>query len=122
MPIPKANNRYTYKDYLSWPEEERWELLDGIPYLITAPTWQHQAVVGSLFNQFYNFLTGGPCQIFSSPFDLRLLRAEKVKEEDITNVLQPDLTVICDKSKLLGSGYVGTPHLIIEVSSPSTGK
>ncbi|NMA69364.1 MAG: Uma2 family endonuclease [Desulfitobacterium sp.] len=121
MSMPDPNKKYTFKDYLTWQGEERWEIIEGTPYLMTAPSWQHQAVLGSLLNQFYNFLTGGSCQVFTSPFDLRLPYQEE-KDEDISNVFQPDLVVICDKSKLKGTGYVGIPTLVIEVSSPSTGK
>ncbi|HHY26515.1 MAG TPA: Uma2 family endonuclease [Desulfitobacterium dehalogenans] len=122
MSIPESNRKYTYADYLTWPDEERWEIIDGIPCMMTAPSWQHQAIGMQLATQFNNYLAGKPCRVFGAPFDLRLPVNQDDKDEDTVNVVQPDITVICDKSKLKGSGYFGTPKLIIEISSPSTGK
>ena len=121
MPLPQDNKKYTYADYLTWPEDERWEIIDGIPYMQAAPSWQHQAVSAALLTQFYNYLAGKPCQVFASPFDLRLPDGNE-KDEETTFVVQPDIVVVCDKSGLKGSGYHGTPALIIEISSPSTTK
>ena len=84
-----------------------------------APTWQHQALSAALLSQFYNYLSGKSCQVFASPFDLRLPEANE-QDEETTFVVQPDLIVICDKKGLKGTGYFGTPTLIIEISSPST--
>jgi len=65
---------------------------------------------------------GNQCQVYSAPFDLRLPVHGEERDEDVTNVYQPDITVICDKSKLKGSGYLGIPALVIEITSPSTSK
>jgi Uma2 family endonuclease len=121
MPIPEANKKYTYADYLLWPEGERWEIFDGTPLLHSAPSWQHQALSRELILEFGAYLRDKPCQVFGAPFDLRLPLADE-KDEDTTHVFQPDLTVICDKSKLKGTGYFGTPSLIIEIASASSGK
>lgn len=122
MPLPHdEENKYTYADYLTWPEDERWEIIDGIAYMQAAPTWQHQAISGQLLKQFLTYLTGKPCLAFSAPFDLRLPE-ENEKDEDTKNVLQPDLVVVCDKNGLKGTGYYGTPDLIIEITSPSTSR
>ncbi len=122
MLLPKdQNEKYTYKDYLSWPDEERCELIDGVPYLLASPTWQHQVISRELLIQFGNYLQNKPCQVFAAPFDLRLPDAEE-QDEDVTNVLQPDLLVVCEQSRLKGTGYYGTPTLIIEIVSPSSGK
>ncbi|MBC7960426.1 MAG: Uma2 family endonuclease [Vallitaleaceae bacterium] len=72
-----------------------------------------------LLTQFSNFLKGKHCQVFASPFDLRLPNAGE-EDEDTTNVYQPDLVVVCDQSKLKGTGYYGTPELVIEILSPIT--
>lgn len=122
MPVPEANKKYTFADYLAFPDDERWEILEGVPYMQAAPSWQHQDILRELLLQFGNYLSGKTCKAFASPFDLRLQVAGEENDEDIINVFQPDLTVICDKSKLKGSGYLGVPELIIEISSPSTGK
>jgi Uma2 family endonuclease len=122
MPIPKSNKKYTFANYLTWPENERWEIIDGIPCMMTAPSWQHQDISRELLIQFGNHLTGKSCRVYGAPFDLRLSVSGEEKDEDSTNVFQPDITIICDITKLKGSGYFGTPSLVIEISSPSTGK
>lgn len=124
MPIPETNKKYTFADYLTWPEDERWEIIDGTPHMMTGPSWQHQAISRELLTQFHNYLSrsASPCQVFASPFDLRLPVSKDEKDEDTINVFQPDISVVCDKSKLKGSGYFGTPSLVIEIISPSTSK
>lgn len=121
MPLPKENKKYTYADYLTWPENEQWEVFEGVPYMQAAPSWQHQAISGELYRQFANHLQGKGCQAFTSPFDLRLPNGEE-QDKETTNVFQPDIVVICDKNRLKGTGYFGTPALIIEISSPSTSR
>ena len=120
MPLPKQETRYTYKQYLEWPEEERWELIEGVPCMQAAPSWQHQAISRELIIKFGNYLKGNRCKVFSSPFDLILTNEED--EINSKNVFQPDLLVVCDPSKLKGTGYVGTPDLIVEIVSPSTAR
>ncbi|GAB6156348.1 Uma2 family endonuclease [Desulfosporosinus burensis] len=119
MPLPDEAKRYTYADYLEFPDDERWEIIDGVPYMQSAPTWQHQNILLELAAQLRNYLSGKECRAFISPFDLRLPKIDE-DDEHATIVIQPDILVICDKSKLIGSGYCGTPELIIEILSPST--
>lgn len=119
MPLPQENKRYTYEDYLNWPNDERCELLEGVPYMQAAPAWQHQAITFELGRQFGNYLIGKSCSAFTAPFDLIILDGV-IDEDKSRNVVQPDLLVICNKSGLKGTGYFGTPDLIIEVCSPST--
>ncbi|KUO76934.1 MAG: hypothetical protein APF81_24730 [Desulfosporosinus sp. BRH_c37] len=121
MPLSKKERKYTYADYLAFPDDERWEIIDGVPYMQSVPTWQHQRISGELFRQISNYLLHKACEVFASPFDLCLLN-EEVKDEDVQNVYQPDLLVICDKSQLKGTGSFGVPRLVIEVTSPSTAK
>jgi Uma2 family endonuclease len=121
MPLPEKNKKYTYADYLTWSEEERWEIINGIPYLQAAPTWQYQAVLLELARQFANYLQDKSCRVFTAPFDLRIPEANE-KDEETTNVVQPDIIIICDNSGLKKTGYYGVPELIIEVVSPSTGQ
>ncbi|EOR27754.1 hypothetical protein A500_03046 [Clostridium sartagoforme AAU1] len=120
MLLPKSEQRYTYEEYLKWPEEERWELIEGIAYMQAAPSWQHQAISRELIIQFGNYLRGKSCSVFSSPFDLVLTSDENEKESK--NVFQPDLLIVCDSSKLISTGYVGIPDLIVEIVSPSTAR
>lgn len=122
MLAPEKGRKYTYADYLNWPEGERWEILDGVPYLQAAPTWQHQAISVELTTQFNAQLKGTPCRVFAAPFDL-CIPDDNEGDEDISNiVVQPDLVVICEESKLRKTGYFGVPALIIEISSPPTAR
>jgi len=121
MPLSKEKKKYTFADYLVFPDDERWEIIDGVPYMQSAPTWQHQRISGELFRQISNYLLHKSCEVFASPYDLRL-SDEEIKDEDVPNVYQPDLVVICDKSQLKGTGSFGVPSLVIEILSPSTAK
>lgn len=120
MPLPKENKKYTYADYLTWSEGERYEIIDGVPYMQAAPTWQHQAVLMELSRQFANYLRNKTCMVFTSPFDLRLPEDNKQNDDDVTNVLKPDIVVVCDRSGLRKTGYYGAPDLIVEIVSSST--
>lgn len=120
MLLPQSEQIYTYKEYLNWPEGERWEIFEGIPYMQAAPSWQHQAISRELIIQFGNYLKEKSCNVFSSPFDLVL--TNDTDEKESRNVFQPDLLVVCDSSKLISTGYVGVPNLIVEIVSPSTAR
>lgn len=122
MSVPKPNKKYTYGDYLKWPDEERWEIIDGVPYdMSPAPSTKHQSVSMELGRQLANYLLGKECQVFAAPFDVRLPQGDE-KDEDIENVVQPDLSVVCDLSKLDERGCKGAPNLVVEIISPSTAK
>jgi Uma2 family endonuclease len=125
MPITSLNQldldrHYTYADYLKWQLKERVELLKGRVFKMSpVPNVQHQRMVGILFNRLFNHLEGGPCQVFSAPFDVRLPLPEHHQRADrIDTVVQPDVCVICDRSKLDEQGCIGPPDLAIEVLSP----
>jgi Uma2 family endonuclease len=108
---------YTYADYLAWETNERYELLDGTAYMMASPTVRHQAISGELFGQFWNFLKGKPCRVFTAPLDVRLFPKEDSSDN---TVLQPDLLVVCDTSKLAdGKSCRGAPDLVVEILSPS---
>lgn len=112
--------RFTYADVLTWPEDERWELHEGVPVSMSpAPTPLHQLVVMELGRQIATFLIGRPCNVFPAPFDVRLA-APLASPNEVNTVVQPDLTVICDPSRLDDRGYQGGPDWVIEVLSPST--
>lgn len=120
MLVPKINQQYVYSDYLLWEDGERWELLDGIPYLQAAPSRVHQEISMDLATQFHNYLKDKSCKVFAAPFCVRL---DGEKDDDhVKNVVEPDLSVICDQDKLDDRGCKGAPELIIEILSPSTGK
>jgi Uma2 family endonuclease len=116
--VVKEERRWTYRDYREWElkEGERYELIYGIAYAMSAPTDRHQAVLVALAAKFYNFLEGKPCKVRPAPFDVRLFYSED--EQDDT-VVQPDITVICDEKKRGPEGCRGAPDLVVEILSPS---
>ena len=111
---------HTYADYLTWPDDLRYEIIDGFAYMMApAPARRHQEVLGELFRQIADVLDGTPCRPFIAPFDVRLPRANEA-DAFIDTVVQPDISVVCDRSKLDERGCRGAPDWIIEVLSPST--
>ena len=121
MSQPAENDKkYTYGDYVKWPEDERWELIAGIPYNMTpAPSTTHQIIVGELFRQISTFLIDKDCIAFVAPFDIRLAEDDQADDAVLT-VVQPDISVICDPAKLDKRGCRGAPDVIIEILSPAT--
>ncbi len=119
MAIPKKHEKFTYDDYLKWPDEERWELIYGEAWdMSPAPTRKHQYISGKLFFQIEDYLKDKDCDVYVAPFDVRLSENEEDKKTD--TVVQPDLLVVCDKSKLDEAGCNGAPDWIVEILSPST--
>jgi len=123
LPKKKTNYKFTYKEYCSWPVDERWELIDGVAYdMSPAPSSRHQGISIILSSKIYNFLQRNPCKTFSAPFDVFLPVFPIKDENDIDTIVQPDISVICDPSKIVEKGCLGAPDLIIEILSPSTSK
>ncbi|HAA12731.1 MAG TPA: Uma2 family endonuclease [Cytophagales bacterium] len=119
-PALSYKDHYTYQDYLSWEDGERWELIDGVAYNMTpAPIRKHQRLVHELSRIIGNALVGKSCEVNIATFDVRLPKAQQ-SEDEVDTVVQPDLSVICDPSKLDEKGGIGAPDWIIEVLSPST--
>lgn len=122
LPVKRQDRKYTYADYLTWPDDERWEIIEGVAYdMSPAPNVEHQRILRKLFYQFEDYLKDKTCEVFVSPFDVILLTPSE-KDEEIDTVVQPDIVIVCDKSKLDDKGCKGTPDLIIEITSPSTAK
>lgn len=114
--------RHTYGEYLTWPEGERYELVDGVAYVKEppAPTRRHQELVGELHYQVRLALEGKPYRVYVAPFDVRLPESGE-PDLQIRTVVQPDVLVVCDIGKLDQRGMRGAPDWIAEVLSPSTG-
>lgn len=112
---------YTYADYLTWTIEERLELIKGKIFPMSAPNLNHQIIARDLFGPLYNFLKDQHCQPFIAPFDVRLPRKSK-QDKDVITVVQPDLCVVCDESKLDHRGCIGAPDLVVEILSPTNSK
>lgn len=107
---------YTYADYLTWQFQERVELILGKIFMMSpAPGSKHQHISMVISSSIFNYLKGKPCRVFSSPFDVVL----PVKDKSDT-VIQPDVTVVCDPSKLTEKGCTGAPDLVVEVLSKSS--
>jgi len=116
MALPQENEYFTYADYLTWDDGNRYELIDGYAYLMSpAPSFLHQEVLVNLLTKLANHLEGKPCKALPAPLDVRLN-----PEGDDDTVVQPDITVICDESKITKDGIVGAPNLVVEILSPST--
>jgi len=114
---------YSYADYLTWQMDEMVELIKGKVFksAAAAPRLNHQKISGKLFYHLYGFLKDKPCSVFSAPFDVRLPVKSK-RNEHIHTVVQPDICVVCDKSKLDEFGCIGAPDLIVEILSPGSNK
>jgi Uma2 family endonuclease len=113
----EEKNYYTYVDYLGWETNERYELINGEAWMMAAPSVRHQTVSRELLLQFGNFLKGKPCEVFTAPLDVRLFPKEDGSDD---TVVQPDLLVVCDRSKIADNkACKGAPDLVVEIRSPS---
>lgn len=105
---------YTVADYMNWPDEERWELIDGVAYdMSPAPTIKHQNITGGLYAILHEKLNGKTCHPFIAPVDVVL--------SDI-DVVQPDVIVVCDPTKITERNIQGPPDWVAEVLSPRTAR
>jgi len=112
MPVAlRKGTKYTYHDYLTWPDEKRWEVIEGVAYdMSPAPSVKHQDIVGNFYIRLKSE-SSSPCYTGISPTDVVL---------DEHNVVQPDVFVVCDRSKIGERAITGAPDLVIEVVSPAT--
>ena len=114
MPLIKEKeNKFTYFDYVTWPDDERWELIDGEAYdMSPAPSIKHQKITGNLYVLLARHPEKKPeCFVGIAPLDVVF------SEHD---VVQPDILVVCDRKKITEANIQGAPDLVIEVLSPST--
>ncbi len=115
---------YTYADYLNWAFDETVELIKGKIFKMSpAPNTYHQEISYNLLLKIGYFFGHKECKVFHAPFDVRLpLPPNRIKDEEIQTVVQPDISIICDLEKLDEKGCLGAPDWIIEIASPSTSK
>ena len=111
----KETAQYTYEDYKSWADEPRVELIDGVVYDMSAPTYNHQTLLLEVAFLFKGYLKGKTCSGYIAPADVRL----DYDKGDKT-VVQPDFFIVCDKNKIDGQNCNGSPDFILEILSPST--
>ena len=115
------NGSYSYADYLTWRFTEYVELIKGrVLRKMSAPTSQHQQIATDFTGAIWSQLRGKTCRVYSAPFDVRLMRSTGNGDAQVKTVVQPDLCVICDPTKIESRGCLGAPDLIIEVVSPRT--
>ena len=124
VPNPETNTHeydrqgeYTLEDYYALPDEQRVELINGVFYDMGATTSPHQIIGGEIHAQLLSFRNArkGPCLPMMSPVDVQL-------DRDNRTMVQPDVIIVCDRSKITYKGIFGAPDFIVEVLSPSTRK
>jgi Uma2 family endonuclease len=116
---PAADGRhFTYREYKDWNPGEtgRYELIYGAAYAMAGATTRHQSMLMEIAKQMAVFLTGKPCRVLPAPYDVRLFYEE---DESDDTVVQPDIIVVCDKTKLGSEGCRGAPDFALEILSPS---
>lgn len=112
--------QYTYKDYISWELQEQVELIQGYLFRMSpAPSSDHQEICLNIGSAMHVFLKNKKCKVFMAPYDVRFYNPDD-PGMIITNVVQPDICVICDLHKIDHRGCHGSPDLIVEILSPST--
>jgi Uma2 family endonuclease len=107
---------YAYRDYLETADDYRAEIIDGRHCVMSPPSRYHQGVLGSLFVKLALFVEGKPYKVYPAPFGVRLFPKTDLSDD---TYFEPDITVICDLSKLDERGCNGAPDMIVEIMSPS---
>ena len=120
MASPAEKTGYTFADCLGWDEKERAEIIGGEVLMMAPPSRIHQKISGEIFRQLANFLEGKRCEVYSAPFGVRLFEKDGDRPEDVDTVVEPDITVVCDTSRLDQRGCKGAPELVMEILSPSS--
>ena len=115
MDAVKKENSYTIDDIYALPDGERAELIDGKIYYMSPPSRDHQQLVLSLARKIADYIDskGGNCEVNVAPFAVFLNKDEE-------NYVEPDISVVCDSSKLDKKGCHGAPDWVIEIVSPSS--
>ncbi|MBF0201102.1 MAG: Uma2 family endonuclease [Desulfamplus sp.] len=134
----EVRDKFTYADYLQFPGDQRWELIEGQPYdMSPAPGTEHQRISGNIFGILWVWskhmdngrepaLKKEKCMVFAAPFDVRLPHTmaingkDDISDSDVDTVVQPDIVVICDKNRIDNKGCIGPPDVVVEILSPST--
>lgn len=120
MASPAEKTGYTFADCLGWDEKERAEIIGGEVLMMAPPSRIHQKISGEIFRQLANFLEGKRCEVYSAPFGVRLFEKDGDRPEDVDTVVEPDITVVCDTSRLDQHGCKGAPELVMEILSHSS--
>ncbi len=125
---PQSPYGFTYADYITWNFKERIELIRGKIFKMSpAPSVTHQKITVNIEREFLFFLKEKPCQMLHAPVDVKLkgkpFRKRKLRDDEITTVVQPDIIIVCDEEKLTDLRSIdGAPDLIVEILSPGNTK
>ena len=113
----KRQGEYTLEDYYALPDDIRAELIDGELILLETPSFVLQDLISELLFEIklYIHTNNGPCKILPSPLDVQL-------DCDNRTMLQPDISVICHRDRIVKKGVYGAPDFCIEIVSPSSRK
>ena len=116
--------RYSYADYLTWADDKRRELFDGIVKLMSGPAFIHAKISSNFIGKMWPFVKKrkGKCEVIHAPIDVRLPKNGETADDKIFTVVQPDIVVVCDPAKIDEKGIIGAPDLVVEVLSPSNTK
>jgi Uma2 family endonuclease len=117
------SKRYTYADYLTWMDDVRRELVDGFIKVMASARPPHQDISGNLYTSLRGIIRrgGGHCAVYED-IDVCFTEDGSRDASKVTNVLSPDVCVVCDISKIDDeSGCWGAPDLVVEIQSPTTG-
>ena len=112
MEVLRTESIFTIDDIYALLDGERAELIDGQIYYMSAPTRTHQRLLGNLSYQIEDHIRhgNGNCEMYIAPFAVFL-------NNDDTNYVEPDISVVCDPSKLDEKGCHGAPDWVIEIVS-----
>ncbi len=116
----KKPKKFTYADFLTWPEGDTREIIDGVVYDMTpSPSHEHQEILADFVAQFRTFLRGKKCRVIPD-IDV-VIPHERESDDKAETVVRPDLLVLCDHTKLDDKRVRGAPDLVLEIVSPSSG-
>ncbi len=118
------NKKYSYADYLTWQFDEMVELIKGKIYAMSpAPSKKHQFILGNIYLILGNLYKKSSCKVCIAPFDVKLLNNKlSTPDSQIFSVVQPDIFIVCDETKLQKLACHGAPDLVIEILSPGNSK
>ncbi|GAB3046678.1 Uma2 family endonuclease [Virgibacillus ainsalahensis] len=115
------NKTYTLEEFLLYVKEERAELYEGIPVLMSPASYEHEGVIANLIREIGSALKGNTCQLFGSNLQVVFpFKDEKKGKDDV--IVLPDISIVCDKTKLRNNRCYGAPDLVVEVLSLSTAR
>lgn len=121
MALPAEQRRFTFADVLTWDEDERAEIINGeVVMMAPPPTSEHQEISMELSAQLHTYLKGKRCKVYAAPFAVRLFEKDGESPNDVDTMVEPDISVICDTSKVDKHGCKGAPDMVVEILSPST--